>query len=231
MIYYGSGQTPQYGKIKDPYLDEGDFVFELKQPDEIAAEKAKDEQPDKVSPMEKVKTGRLAPETECDRLAGHPDDPLRLSSVKGVTSNQISLPDTKIACKKAVETYPDEPRLMFQYGRALHKSKNYDDAVQWYKKAADLGNAQALYNIAWFYDRGRGVKKDAQEAARWMESALRAGSEFARKQMRENASSWSQSFRIALQKRLKKSSVYHRNFYGIFGPKTHKAIDAIFKKL
>jgi len=63
-----------------------------------------------------------------------------------------------------------------------------------------------------------------------MELALRAGSESARKQMRENASSWSQSFRVALQKRLKKSGVYDGNFYGIFGPKTHKAIDAIFKE-
>ena len=27
--YYESGQTPQYGKIRDPYLDEGNFVFEV----------------------------------------------------------------------------------------------------------------------------------------------------------------------------------------------------------
>jgi hypothetical protein len=27
VMDYGTGQIPQYGKIKDPYLDEGDFVF------------------------------------------------------------------------------------------------------------------------------------------------------------------------------------------------------------
>ena len=27
---YQTGQTPQYGKILDPYLDEGNFVFEVK---------------------------------------------------------------------------------------------------------------------------------------------------------------------------------------------------------
>jgi hypothetical protein len=27
VLYYQSGQTPQYGKIRDPDLDEGDFVF------------------------------------------------------------------------------------------------------------------------------------------------------------------------------------------------------------
>jgi uncharacterized protein DUF1566/caspase domain-containing protein len=30
VLYYGAEQTPQYGKIKDPDLDEGDFVFALK---------------------------------------------------------------------------------------------------------------------------------------------------------------------------------------------------------
>jgi len=30
LLYYRTGQTPQYGKIRDPELDEGDFVFSLK---------------------------------------------------------------------------------------------------------------------------------------------------------------------------------------------------------
>jgi len=29
VMYYKTGQTPQYGKIRDPDLDEGDFVFAL----------------------------------------------------------------------------------------------------------------------------------------------------------------------------------------------------------
>jgi hypothetical protein len=29
VLYYNTGQTPQYGKIRDPELDEGDFVFNL----------------------------------------------------------------------------------------------------------------------------------------------------------------------------------------------------------
>ena len=32
VLSYDRGQTPQYGKIKDPDLDEGDFVFALKAP-------------------------------------------------------------------------------------------------------------------------------------------------------------------------------------------------------
>ncbi len=37
VIYYESGQTPQYGKIKDPDLDEGDFVFIVPKPIEPVA--------------------------------------------------------------------------------------------------------------------------------------------------------------------------------------------------
>ncbi|MGD8770888.1 MAG: caspase family protein [Desulfobacterales bacterium] len=29
VLYYNTGQTPQYGKIRDPELDEGDFVFNI----------------------------------------------------------------------------------------------------------------------------------------------------------------------------------------------------------
>ena len=35
VLSYDRGQTPQYGKIKDPDLDEGDFVFALKTPSRI----------------------------------------------------------------------------------------------------------------------------------------------------------------------------------------------------
>lgn len=35
VLSYERGQTPQYGKIKDPDLDEGDFVFALKTPSRI----------------------------------------------------------------------------------------------------------------------------------------------------------------------------------------------------
>lgn len=31
VIYYQTGQTPQYGKMRDPELDEGDFVFLLRE--------------------------------------------------------------------------------------------------------------------------------------------------------------------------------------------------------
>lgn len=37
VLYYQTGQTPQYGKIRDPDLDEGDFVFPISKPPKSSA--------------------------------------------------------------------------------------------------------------------------------------------------------------------------------------------------
>lgn len=41
VLSYETGQTPQYGKIKDPDLDEGDFVFQLARVGSVKGEPAK----------------------------------------------------------------------------------------------------------------------------------------------------------------------------------------------
>jgi uncharacterized caspase-like protein len=155
----------------------------------------------------KTAVNQPAPETECDRLTASPYDSLRISSVTGVDYNNINLPAAEIACKNAVEVYPNESRIQFQYGRALNKAEKHSEAIKWYKKAAD-----------------------PQQAARWIEAALRAGSDFSRKEMRNNSDAWTLQFRIALQKRLKNTGVYNGTLDGQFGPETRRAIDAIFGK-
>jgi TPR repeat protein len=46
-----------------------------------------------------------------------------------------------------------------------------DEAVDWYRKAADQGNAEAQYNLGEMYRVGRILPKDRAEAARWLERA------------------------------------------------------------
>ena len=40
-------------------------------------------------------------------------------------------------------------------------------AVTWYRKAADQGDATAQFNLAILYDNGEGVPKDYAEAYSW----------------------------------------------------------------
>ena len=46
-------------------------------------------------------------------------------------------------------------------------TKNDEEAVKWYRKAADQGFAAAQYNLGGMYYRGEGVAKDEVEAVKW----------------------------------------------------------------
>jgi uncharacterized protein len=49
------------------------------------------------------------------------------------------------------------------------------EAVRWYVKAADQGNAAAEFNLAAKYESGEGVPQDYVEATRWYQKAADQG--------------------------------------------------------
>src|SRR6201987_880426 len=49
--------------------------------------------------------------------------------------------------------------------------KDPPQAVAWFRRAADLGDPSAQYNLALMYERGEGVPKDYREASRWLAKA------------------------------------------------------------
>ena len=50
-------------------------------------------------------------------------------------------------------------------------SKDLRKAAQWYRKAAEQGNASAQFNLGLMYGNGEGVPQDAPEAVRWYRKA------------------------------------------------------------
>ena len=52
-------------------------------------------------------------------------------------------------------------------GLAFDKEENYEEAVLWYRKAAEQGVSEAQNNLGVMYKDGQGVKQDFKEAARW----------------------------------------------------------------
>ncbi len=54
---------------------------------------------------------------------------------------------------------------------------NADEAIYWYRKAAERGHAEALYNLGKFYELGWSVALDDVKAIRWIRQAARRGSE------------------------------------------------------
>lgn len=52
---------------------------------------------------------------------------------------------------------------------------NYAEAMKWYRKAAELGDAEAMAEIGSLYELGRGVEKDYLEAMAWYRRAMDLG--------------------------------------------------------
>ena len=57
---------------------------------------------------------------------------------------------------------------------AKHR-RNQEEAVKWYKKVAEQGDASAMYQLGLCYANGNGVEKDETEAIKWLEKAVELG--------------------------------------------------------
>jgi TPR repeat protein len=66
------------------------------------------------------------------------------------------------------------------YENGAGVTRDYDQAMAWYRKAADAGCADAMNSIGGLYERGLGVRQSRWMASRWYKRAIRAGSALAR---------------------------------------------------
>jgi TPR repeat protein len=73
------------------------------------------------------------------------------------------------------EVSTDDPKIQTTIGNRYKTGegavKNYEEAVNWYRKAAEQGFAGAQNNLAVMYEKGLGVPKDDSEAAKWYQRA------------------------------------------------------------
>ena len=50
-----------------------------------------------------------------------------------------------------------------------------EEAVKWFRKAAEQGNPQAQYTLGMMYQKGRGVAQNQSEAQKWYQKAAGQG--------------------------------------------------------
>jgi hypothetical protein len=77
---------------------------------------------------------------------------------------------------------------MYSHGQGV--SRNYGEAVRWYRKSADRGDATAQANLACMYSEGHGVRQDYDEAVRWYRKAAGQGDADARHALRVMYCKW-----------------------------------------
>ena len=97
--------------------------------------------------------------------------------------------DKQISGKAMVDSF-DQIRgidfLNYLYqstGEMLWAEKNYNEAIKWYRKAADLGSIFAQSQLGWIYFNGNGVERDDREAVKWHRQAAVQGDGYAQYQL------------------------------------------------
>lgn len=60
-------------------------------------------------------------------------------------------------------------------GEAYTRRKNYEEAVRWFRQAADQGNARAQMDMGIDYENGRGVEQDFGQALNWYRKSADQG--------------------------------------------------------
>jgi tetratricopeptide (TPR) repeat protein len=79
------------------------------------------------------------------------------------------------ACKAALNEFPDTPRFQAQLGWAFYKADQKGQAVEWFRKAAEHGNALGQLWLGQMYYFGIGLPKDSTQAAKWFRTAAEQG--------------------------------------------------------
>ena len=62
---------------------------------------------------------------------------------------------------------------MYEYGNGVPEDD--EEAVRWYRLAAEQGHASAQYNLGVMYHEGHGVPEDNAEAVRWYRLSVEQG--------------------------------------------------------
>lgn len=68
-----------------------------------------------------------------------------------------------------------DPKAQTELGKRYLDQKNYSEAMAWFHKAADQGDASAQFNLALGYESGKGVKQSFADAIKWRRKAAESG--------------------------------------------------------
>ena len=73
------------------------------------------------------------------------------------------------------KTVEETPEACYARADSLHREKRYEEAVQWYRKAAMQGHAAAQRGLGFCYQNGLGIRQDYAEAVKWYRKAAQQG--------------------------------------------------------
>ncbi len=81
----------------------------------------------------------------------------------------------------------DYNNLGMMYFNGEYAPKDYQQAVVWFRKAANYNHAEALVNLGMMYEKGHGVPQDYNQATNWYRKAAEQGHKKADSHIRQIA--------------------------------------------
>ena len=66
-------------------------------------------------------------------------------------------------------------RIGYMYDKGYGVAEDDIEAVKWFRKSADQGNAMAQHNMGFMYQYGKGVSQDYNEAVKWYRKSAEQG--------------------------------------------------------
>lgn len=135
-------------------------------------------QPSSPPPTAEVSSGSAAAErAAADKLAADKANADKAAADKAAArkvaadkaAGDKAARDKATAAAQAMNEKGEDYRL----GRGV--TQDYQQAVSFYREAADAGNAAGMNNLGWMYYNGGGVKKDYAQAVTWYRKAAEAG--------------------------------------------------------
>ena len=73
----------------------------------------------------------------------------------------------------------DQVRVGWMYEKGNGVSRDYAEAVKWYRKAAEQGYVIGQYNLGVMYENVYGIEQDKTKAVEWYRKAAAQGNETA----------------------------------------------------
>jgi len=109
----------------------------------------------------------------CDRVAADPADPEKPANVAGVA--EIAPTDIATAIKFCRRVSASSARALFELGRAYAADRQWPQAIEAYRKAAERGDTSAMVELGLLLMNGSGVAKDEEQARALFLRAAEAG--------------------------------------------------------
>lgn len=95
--------------------------------------------------------------------------------------NHPDFNEAKLKAQKGDPKAQFELGVCYFYGKGV--SENEEEAVKWWRKAANQGLAEAQFNLARCYENGEGIQRNYAEAMKWYRKAAEQGHEDAKESL------------------------------------------------